>query len=788
MLEVFTTERNSFAPIIYKTLTFYLVENYSDEIVREFILNNFNILFDTQQMIPVGILLEPLVKQIQVASNLKFNTIDFDFFIRVAKHSKLTMKYAVQTMDALGKIYMNEKHFSRSAGIPFMVIATRFIEGSSVREYLYRFVKYSLKLTYKYETKVFDKTLNLTNESDSNLKFQRDIMLDLSQKIIKLRNEYLTDRIIKELCDSNTLIKKKIGNNSKAIIILLKLLGDPRELLDLYSSQSENLEKNLSGDDEIVIKDLHRKDVKKDKFGSESSTTSLNSMNLMPRGRVGRTLEKIRQDLIEKDLELKLKAEKSKISLENRKRILRKQVEQRRIELGVSSKSDLERKNDEVRVDNQIIKEFTSNEKETISFVLKRYQRVLRLLFKKYSSTGYKHSIVSKETFESLAEKSSLLSDSEFYRLLKEQGVTTAMITIEEFSQLMKNYCHQKKKPQLKVNFFEFSELLTQTAVFIYSKPQNDFSHLPPAVSLKFLFEYFRKLSTGKGISRKFYDEPDPGVGDKEVVKRLNLLLEKDPETPIPEGFKKIVENDIELVYDVPSSLGISESQSVGISILDGILEKCLGIHILEPLILVKSITRAIGILSKPQVAGESEKGSVIGTKFNMSQMGITYHKAVYQPSLPTDLNLTAGIKFEIARLTGKVPNDALYESAQLLDDLLYTVDVGSSILISRNNKQKIINKAQFLKELTVNQKKIEDHKKEERRKMRAQIIEEKLKNASANKENKMKEEAAKKKAEEARKKEIAKKNEEKRNEEKKKKDNEVHEWKLKKKEENQKI
>lgn len=40
-MDVFSETKNNYAPIIYKTLTFSLIENHADMQMREFILKNF---------------------------------------------------------------------------------------------------------------------------------------------------------------------------------------------------------------------------------------------------------------------------------------------------------------------------------------------------------------------------------------------------------------------------------------------------------------------------------------------------------------------------------------------------------------------------------------------------------------------------------------------------------------------------------------------------------------------------------------------------------------------------
>jgi hypothetical protein len=62
LLEIFSEERNMFAPIVYKSLTFALVENHSNVELREFFLLNFAETFEKIPNIPIGVLVEPLVK------------------------------------------------------------------------------------------------------------------------------------------------------------------------------------------------------------------------------------------------------------------------------------------------------------------------------------------------------------------------------------------------------------------------------------------------------------------------------------------------------------------------------------------------------------------------------------------------------------------------------------------------------------------------------------------------------------------------------------------------------
>lgn len=66
LLDSFTNERNMYAPIIYKTLTFILVDFFQQMDHKEEILRNFLKLFQKHPSLPIQILAEPYLKQILI--------------------------------------------------------------------------------------------------------------------------------------------------------------------------------------------------------------------------------------------------------------------------------------------------------------------------------------------------------------------------------------------------------------------------------------------------------------------------------------------------------------------------------------------------------------------------------------------------------------------------------------------------------------------------------------------------------------------------------------------------
>lgn len=75
--------------------------------------------------IPVGFVIEPLLKQLQLGEGETFiyNSFDFDFFTAVAGHPRLQPDHALHLIDSMAKIYLNDLIYANAAAKPFQVVA-----------------------------------------------------------------------------------------------------------------------------------------------------------------------------------------------------------------------------------------------------------------------------------------------------------------------------------------------------------------------------------------------------------------------------------------------------------------------------------------------------------------------------------------------------------------------------------------------------------------------------------------------------------------------------------------
>mmetsp|Transcript_30365 Transcript_30365/g.29726 ORF Transcript_30365/g.29726 Transcript_30365/m.29726 type:complete len:186 (-) Transcript_30365:3297-3854(-) len=119
LLHTLALQRNQFAPLLYKSLTFILIEFHLDEQIREQMLKHFMTIFQLLPSIPVTILCEPLIKQIQIndshLTNFQFNTFDFDFFKAVINHKRVSANLAMQIADEMAYVAQGDIFFRNCA-------------------------------------------------------------------------------------------------------------------------------------------------------------------------------------------------------------------------------------------------------------------------------------------------------------------------------------------------------------------------------------------------------------------------------------------------------------------------------------------------------------------------------------------------------------------------------------------------------------------------------------------------------------------------------------------------
>ena len=222
----FAAERNSFVPIIYKALIFNFIEYHSDIAIRDFMISNFIFAFKVILSIPVGILVEPYVKQINLClgTSYYFNINDVMFLITIARHPRYNVKEGVLALDVLGKVYFDigkdqlmEEEAMRSntyRGIffyklvksVFTMILSRYLMHEVGVQFCFKYVKMLLQSFCRLDRPLSDKiylnalVLNVNPEdSKDKLVFEEDVILNEKERNNTVNYRSLSKMVIVQM-------------------------------------------------------------------------------------------------------------------------------------------------------------------------------------------------------------------------------------------------------------------------------------------------------------------------------------------------------------------------------------------------------------------------------------------------------------------------------------------------------------------------------------------------------------------------------------------------------------
>ena len=532
--------------------------------------------------------------------------------------------------------------------------------------------------------------------------------------------------------------------NCKSLLVVLELFGEPLEILKTFQEANPSLFPTESEQDKQNIENYQIVPIE-EKY-------SIKKKGNFPWERIAEDLEKAKKRKIDKENKIKEEEFKLQKAVDDMKKKLKKQLQVRKLEQGVGRGVEtLVYKEGVVQkfLNNQediILKEFSSAEsdlEEAVKLMISKYSRVFKFLFSKYSGTGFEKKNHLKSDFDLHAERKGKLYDAELIRMMKDFDVVPKIVTKEEIRAIMQAYNHKiaKQAEQSFVGYKGFKGVFCQLAFFAFSRKPLDYSHLPPVVSLKYFLDCMRKSLKSKDQNTEIFDHPDPGTGDKDVVKSLNKLLAKDPKTPLPQGYEKITDKEIKVFYSVPNNLGFPPSYKYATEILADILAK-LGVFILEPQIEYITTYRAKGVASVKQKVDLPP----------IHERNASVSKPVIKESVspvPTKIGkLSPFLKLKIAQVPAK--NKEIYEEcAFVLEDILHSVKLNMKRVINR--KPKIGAQQEKFEALKEREKQEEEAKKfeeEEKRKKRQEKLIRDLNRAKEERQNYLRNEEEKRKTE----------------------------------------
>ena len=193
LMERLEKTKNKYAPQLYKTLVFLFLEEYDNELKREIILEGFEKFFNNNQDIPIDILLEPYLNQLNSCQN--YALCDFLFFFKILEHPRIENKDVMAIIQFILNVCLNNVIYSRTANLILSLIFEKNIIESKctnaydINEIEYKFVDFINTALDSYITNISkeeDKfiletpydimTENFTNENAGAHEYYKEVL------------------------------------------------------------------------------------------------------------------------------------------------------------------------------------------------------------------------------------------------------------------------------------------------------------------------------------------------------------------------------------------------------------------------------------------------------------------------------------------------------------------------------------------------------------------------------------------------------------------------------------
>ena len=521
LFEILAQNKNNLAPTIYKNLVFIFLENYNILELRTTFLERFEFMFQGDTKIPIKILLDPYLKQLVSSKSYLFD--DLKFVLNIINHPRYEFSFADDTYQFLCFVNLSNKSFSHLSSEKILeLLEKRFIDERIV-EILANFI---------------NKSIALFMESGDTLH------LETPYEIVRMGNQYINNQLNQTITEAVIISREKTGKLSSGLLSLLWFFDFHDDLLmildEKYAERYESQEKLIKRQKELLFKQTPEYQI-----------------------------EKIKKRKVKEIINQRQEEAKSIIRENKIKKTLKKQLEQRSIELGSSTifttnpdipKTSVIKHEGYVDSRKEIDKDKFSfirleaeepREKKAIENLAIKYRKNLKYYYRQYVDNAQ-----------------NLISRNSFLKMLREFGVNQEILSVDEISYLIRQHFGL---PATYFTYDQFIELAYHTAYLVFSK-------IKPSNSISENFEVLCKLMELRGRNE-----------DKYLLKKVAEFMKANTNALLPPGFKYKKTTNVKFESKIPDFLKkqLGESKSIVIEILDNLLSKIFNSHIIESFVKV---------------------------------------------------------------------------------------------------------------------------------------------------------------------------------------------------------
>ena len=588
--------KNEDGPLIYKTLVFLFIEEYDDELIREFFLDNFSNFFLLNLKFPIDIFLSPYFKQIKLVKNISMA--DFNFIAVIIGHPRFNSEHALELLDFILDISINNLIFSKSANMLLNLIFSMklLIKNKSVFEKAQtKFIQYINQMLNLYIT-------NLKSDIKDNtiLEVPYDILLEGFGNV----NQEIESTLINTI-DQYRAIK---GVNSKPLLGLLWFFKSHDDVLLRLEEKYTIHPKKIEKPNKINNSKNNLKPINKSKANNLNKKNEDDDINNVLKKSIDLALKKMKG---EKEEKMKIKKEKIKTLQQKRlkelklKKNLEKELAQKNAEFNSKKQradtfideanfSQLNLIQEEGSVISQINNTFIRRPlSKTKLNSLANYNNNNKNIFivnineeesreeKGIEALNIKYKSKIKNLVRILMDDSGNITKASILRYFRNKKITNSDLTLDELSLCV------KQTFSANINLFDenqFKKLLVTISYLVMSKKRKNYSLFEAYYNfLKLIIEDLDvninwKYKKYINILKHLKNNLDIKTGE------INVLL--------PPGFKIVQKTEIIQKSKIPKPMlrNFTESYVICLSLINEFISDILNEGVLEKYIKVKKV------------------------------------------------------------------------------------------------------------------------------------------------------------------------------------------------------
>eukprot|EP00163_Fabomonas_tropica_P006445 TRINITY_DN1601_c0_g1_i1.p1 TRINITY_DN1601_c0_g1~~TRINITY_DN1601_c0_g1_i1.p1 ORF type:complete len:684 (+),score=141.55 TRINITY_DN1601_c0_g1_i1:3-2054(+) len=136
LLDMFIKNRSSYAPAVYRLLANLLGTTQTQGPLKDLLLSNFILTIRQCPGLPVGVLIEPLIKHM---SSYMYCNQEYELILEFVHHATLSHPHALLLLHLLGHISCTDPTYGRLASVPFLLLCDRYRASEEVIRFIGEF-------------------------------------------------------------------------------------------------------------------------------------------------------------------------------------------------------------------------------------------------------------------------------------------------------------------------------------------------------------------------------------------------------------------------------------------------------------------------------------------------------------------------------------------------------------------------------------------------------------------------------------------------------------------------